>query len=59
MTITTHDRFAIIPKRCDECNRLFIFEFYDIIYKTVGIYYYNLKLTKCKKCQQKGGGVND
>lgn len=26
MTITYADGFALVPKRCDECNRLFIFE---------------------------------
>lgn len=26
MTITYYDKFAFIPKRCNKCNRLFIFE---------------------------------
>lgn len=30
MTITYADRFAFLPTRCEECNRLFIFEPYYI-----------------------------
>ena len=30
MTITYYDKFAFIPKRCNKCNRLFIFEGYII-----------------------------
>lgn len=59
MTITTHDRFALTPKRCNKCNRLFIFEPYDIYYKQVGLDYFDLKQIKCKKCEQKAGGKNE
>ena len=41
MTITKHDRIALIPTRCDYCNRLFIFEPYD------------LKQKKCLECVNK------
>ena len=50
MTLTKHDRFAIIPKRCDKCNRLFWLEPYNIFYKTVGIEEYSLKQIECKNC---------
>jgi hypothetical protein len=52
MTITTYDKFALIPKRCSKCNRLFIFEGYDIYYKNIG--YFELKQVKCKKCKKAG-----
>ena len=52
MTITTFDKFAILPKRCNKCNRLFIFEPYDIYYKEVGISC-NLKQIKCRECKKK------
>ena len=51
MTITKHDRIAIIPTRCDYCNRLFIFEPYDIYYREVGIGYF--KQRKCLECVNK------
>ena len=50
MTITTHDGVAIIPKRCDKCNRLFWLEPYDVYYKTVGIGCCTLKMIKCIEC---------
>ena len=49
MTITTYDKFALIPKRCSKCNRLFILEPYDIYYK------FDLKQIKCKQCKKKEG----
>lgn len=55
MTITTYDRFAITPKRCNKCNRLFILEPYDIYYKQVGIECFDLKQIKCKECKKKVG----
>ena len=33
MTITYYDKFASLPKRYSKCNRLFIFEEYNIYYK--------------------------
>lgn len=50
MTITKHDRIALIPTRCDKCNRLFIFEPYDFYYKEVGIDHHSLKQVKCIEC---------
>ena len=50
MTLTKYDRVAIIPKRCDKCNRLFWLEGYNVFYKMVGVGIYPLKQTKCKKC---------
>ena len=50
MTITKYDRVAILPKRCDRCNRLFWLEPYNIFYKTVGIESYSLKQIECKNC---------
>lgn len=49
MTITTHDCFAVLPKRCDRCNRLFWLEPYDIYYKEVGIEHYPIRHIKCSK----------
>lgn len=53
MTITKYDRFAILPKRCDRCNRLFWLEPYNIFYKLVGIESYSLKQIECKNCIDK------
>ena len=53
MTITTHDRIAILPKRCDKCNRLFWLEPYNVFYKNVGLWYTSLKQIECKKCENK------
>jgi hypothetical protein len=52
MTITKYDRVAILPKRCNKCNRLFWLEPYNIFYKTVGIESYSLKQIECKKCAE-------
>ena len=57
MTITRHDAIAIVPKRCDKCNRLFWLESYDIYYKTVGIGDYSFKQIKCLECIEKDKGV--
>ena len=53
MTITKYDRFAIIPKRCDRCNRLFWLEQYNVFYKNVGIGDYYLEQIECKNCAKK------
>lgn len=53
MTITKYDRFAIIPKRCDKCNRLFWLEQYNVFYKNVGIGDYYLEQIECKNCAKK------
>ena len=50
MTITNYDKIAILPKRCDECNRLFWLEPYNIFYRPVGLGYYSLKQIECKNC---------
>jgi len=50
MTITRYDGVAILPKRCDRCNRLFWLEPYNIFYKFVGIESYPLKQIECKNC---------
>lgn len=50
MTITKYDRVAILPKRCDKCNRLFWLEPYNIFYKTIGIGDYSIKQIECKIC---------
>lgn len=49
MTITYHDGFAIKPKRCDKCGRVFWLEFYDYNYKTFAVGHY-IKNCVCKKC---------
>jgi len=53
MTITKYDRFAIIPKRCYKCNRLFWLEPYDIFYRDIGIWGHFYEMVKCKKCMDK------
>ena len=53
MTITYYDKFAFTPKRCNKCNRIFIFEGYNIYYKQVGIECFDLKQIKCKNCIDK------
>ena len=50
MTITKYDGVAIIPKRCNKCNRLFWLELYNVYYKEVGIEHYSLKQIECKNC---------
>ena len=50
MTITKYDGVAILPRRCDRCNRLFWLEPYNIFYETVGIEAYSLKQIECKNC---------
>lgn len=50
MTITRYDGVAIIPKRCDRCNRLFWLEPYNVTFKTVGIESISLPLIECKNC---------
>ena len=47
MVITTHDRFALLPKRCYYCNRLFWLEPYDIHYREVGLD--TIKFYKCTR----------
>jgi hypothetical protein len=51
MTITEHDGIAILPKRCDKCNRLFWLEAYDTYYEMYGVSY--CKMIMCKKCINK------
>jgi len=58
MTLTFFDKFAFLPKRCSVCNRLFIFESYNIFYKEVGIEHYPLKMIKCKNCCEKEREIN-
>lgn len=50
MTITRYDGIAILPKRCDKCNRLFWLEPYNIIYKHVLIGISPIKYIKCIEC---------
>lgn len=59
MTITRWDGFAIIPKRCDVCNRLFWLEPFDVYYKEVGIEHYPLKQIMCKQCDKKVDEVEE
>jgi len=52
MTITTHDGIAILPKRCDKCNRLFWLEPYNIFGRAIGIGGYTIRYIECKKCER-------
>lgn len=49
MTISYFDKFAIFPKRCDTCNRLFWLEWYNQ-YEKIYLNVSGLKFIKCKKC---------
>ena len=53
MTITKYDGVAILPKRCDRCNRLFWLEPYNIFYELLLIERYPFKQIVCKKCIDK------
>lgn len=52
MTITKHDGIAILPKRCNKCNRLFWLECYDTYYKykDVGVGRPSVKGIECLEC---------
>ena len=52
MTITKYDGVAILPKRCDICNRLFWLESYNIFYKTVLVGIEPIKHIECKNCMK-------
>lgn len=52
MTITYYDRFAVLPKRCDKCNRLFMWEGYNINYGHAGIPGISVVNICCKECIQ-------
>ena len=58
MTITYYDKFAFFPKRCNKCNRLFIFKEYNIYYKMV-TYGWDIKQIKCKICADKDKEKNN
>lgn len=55
MTITRYDGMAILPKRCDKCNRLFWLEPYNTYYKTVLIGVPDIKYIKCIECIEREG----
>lgn len=50
MTLLKYDRLAIVPKRCDRCNRLFWLEPYNIYYKTIGMGFQSIQKVECKVC---------
>lgn len=50
MTITRWDKTALLPKRCDECNRLFWLEGYKVRTIMVGIEDYPLEWIVCREC---------
>lgn len=50
MTITYYDKFAIFPKRCYKCNKLFAFEWYNCYERSVCPRSPSLRIIKCKKC---------
>ena len=45
-------KFAIIPKTCDKCRRIFWLERYETFYREVGIEHYDLKCVKCFRCRR-------
>lgn len=52
MTIINYDKFALMPTRCNKCNRLFIFEPYDIYCKRYVMNCLTSYRVKCKKCKE-------
>lgn len=52
MTITKYDGVAILPKRCNKCNRLFWLEPYNIYFQIAGIDG-PLNFIECKNCIDK------
>lgn len=50
MVITKYDSFAIVPKRCDKCNSLFIFEWYNwyVRYMSPDCAPFTVRI--CKRC---------
>lgn len=52
MTITKYDKFAIKPKRCWYCNKLFIFEWYNYTEMDVAPCTSIIK-NKCQECIEK------
>lgn len=54
MTITRHSGFAILPKRCYYCNRLYWLEEYDTEYVWFGVD--GCYVTKCLECIKKEKG---
>lgn len=62
MTITRWDKIALLPKRCDKCNRLFWLEGYKVRTIMVGIEDYPLEWIICRECadgERKGGSKNE
>lgn len=63
MTITHADGYAFIPKRCDDCRRLFWLEPYYTYTRFVGIGQVALKQTMCLECKhrkdRKNGNCNE
>lgn len=53
MTITTHDRIAILPKRCDKCNRLFWLESYNVFNRFTNQFGDSIECIECKECESK------
>ncbi len=53
MTIFEYDSYAILPKRCDDCNRLFWLEPYNISYRDVLLGFPPIKYITCINCIHK------
>lgn len=52
MTISMYDKFALLPTKCDKCNRLFIFEWYNVYRREISPFS-EIKIIKCEKCLKK------
>jgi hypothetical protein len=50
MTIMRYDKVAILPVRCDYCNRLFWLESYKTVSRLVVTENYSTTYVKCKEC---------
>ena len=46
-------KFALIPKTCDKCDRIFIFERYFTYTRMMGIECHDVKFIECKNCHEK------
>lgn len=50
MTLMRYDKFALFPKRCYKCNRLFWLESYNVYERDVAPSVPTLKLIICENC---------
>lgn len=50
MTLMRYDKFALLPKRCYRCNRLFWLEPYNVYERDIAPSVSILKMIICEEC---------